>query len=54
MVDETSSYFDSPESLDDSAGRADAFLDLIEQARKGKLKVYLGYGPGVGKTYRML
>ena len=54
MVDETSSYFDSPESLDDSAGRADAFLELIEQAQKGKLKVYLGYGPGVGKTYRML
>ena len=54
MVDETPSYFDSPEGLDDSAGRADAFLDLIERAQKGKLKVYLGYGPGVGKTYRML
>lgn len=54
MVDETPSYFNSPEGLDDSAGRADAFLDLIEQAQKGKLKVYLGYGPGVGKTYRML
>ena len=54
MVDETSSYFDSPESLDDSVGRADAFLELVERAQKGKLKVYLGYGPGVGKTYRML
>jgi len=32
----------------------DTFLDLIERSRRGKLKVYLGYGPGVGKTYRML
>jgi two-component system sensor histidine kinase KdpD len=34
--------------------RADAFLDLIERSKRGRLKVYLGYGPGVGKTYRML
>ena len=26
----------------------------MSAAAKGKLKVYLGYGPGVGKTYRML
>ena len=34
--------------------RADAFLRLIERSQRGRLKVYLGYGPGVGKTYRML
>jgi len=37
-----------------STERAESFLQLIERARRGKLKVYLGYGPGVGKTYRML
>src|ERR1700730_16552804 len=37
-------------------GRKDpeAFLDLEPQARKGRLKVYLGGAAGVGKTYRML
>ncbi len=37
-------------------GRKDpeAFLDLVPQARKGQLKVYLGGAAGVGKTYRML
>ncbi len=34
--------------------RAENFLRLIERSRRGRLKVYLGYGPGVGKTYRML
>jgi len=30
------------------------FLDLIQQSRKGKFKVYIGMSAGVGKTYRML
>src|SRR5882757_4039556 len=34
--------------------RASKFLDLIRRSERGRLKVYLGYGPGVGKTYRML
>jgi two-component system, OmpR family, sensor histidine kinase KdpD len=34
--------------------RADAFLRLIRRAGRGRLKVYLGYGAGVGKTYQML
>ncbi|MEN6559638.1 MAG: PTS sugar transporter subunit IIA [Acidobacteriota bacterium] len=34
--------------------RADAFLRLIRNAQRGRLKVYLGYSAGVGKTYRML
>jgi two-component system, OmpR family, sensor histidine kinase KdpD len=34
--------------------RADTFLRLIRRAGRGRLKVYLGYGAGVGKTYQML
>ncbi len=34
--------------------RADSFLRLIRQARRGRLKIYLGYAAGVGKTFRML
>lgn len=34
--------------------RADAFLRMIRGAERGRLKVYLGYAAGVGKTYQML
>ena len=34
--------------------RADAFLRMIRRSQRGKLKIYLGYAAGVGKTYRML
>jgi two-component system sensor histidine kinase KdpD len=34
--------------------RADAFLRMIRRSRHGRLKVYLGYCAGVGKTYQML
>jgi len=34
--------------------RADTFLRMIRRASRGRLKVYLGYGAGVGKTYQML
>jgi two-component system sensor histidine kinase KdpD len=34
--------------------RALSFLRLIRQAQRGKLKVYLGDGAGVGKTWQML
>jgi len=37
-----------------SENRADTFLRLIRRARLGRLKIYLGYGAGVGKTYQML
>jgi two-component system, OmpR family, sensor histidine kinase KdpD len=30
------------------------FLDLIQKARRGKFKLYIGMVAGVGKTYRML
>jgi len=34
--------------------RADSFLRMIRRAERGRLKIYLGYCPGVGKTYQML
>jgi two-component system sensor histidine kinase KdpD len=34
--------------------RADTFLRMIRHAERGRLKVYLGYAAGVGKTYEML
>src|SRR5512135_2129558 len=34
--------------------RSDTFLRLIRRAGRGRLKIYLGYGAGVGKTYQML
>src|SRR5450755_8916 len=34
--------------------RANTFLQLIRRSERGRLKIYLGYGPGVGKTYQML
>lgn len=33
---------------------ADYFLKEIERANKGRLKIYIGAAPGVGKTYHML
>ncbi|WP_288559572.1 universal stress protein [uncultured Victivallis sp.] len=34
--------------------RADRFLRLIRNSRRGRLKIYLGYCAGVGKTTQML
>jgi two-component system sensor histidine kinase KdpD len=34
--------------------RANEFLQLIRRSQRGRLKVYLGYSAGVGKTYQML
>jgi len=36
------------------ARRAQDFLELVQRARRGRLKVYIGFAAGVGKTYRML
>jgi len=30
------------------------FLELVERGRRGRLKLYIGSAPGVGKTHRML
>ncbi|MGA2781069.1 MAG: PTS sugar transporter subunit IIA [Smithella sp.] len=37
-----------------TAERADDFLRMIRRSQRGRLKVYLGYAAGVGKTYLML
>src|SRR3954467_8849554 len=34
--------------------RAQDFLELVERSKRGRLKLYLGFAAGVGKTYRML
>jgi two-component system sensor histidine kinase KdpD len=34
--------------------KADTFLRMIRSAQRGRLKIYLGYAAGVGKTYQML
>jgi two-component system sensor histidine kinase KdpD len=30
------------------------FLELLERGKRGRLKLYIGYAAGVGKTFRML
>ncbi|WP_199118039.1 sensor protein KdpD [Pedobacter sp. ASV28] len=34
--------------------KVDEFLALLRKSERGKLKIYIGMSPGVGKTYRML
>ncbi|HEY3490103.1 MAG TPA: PTS sugar transporter subunit IIA [Candidatus Deferrimicrobiaceae bacterium] len=34
--------------------RTGTFLRMIRRSGRGRLKIYLGYGAGVGKTYQML
>ena len=34
--------------------RPEDFLELVERTHHGRLKIYLGYAAGVGKTYQML
>lgn len=37
-----------------SQEKANKFLRMIQRSAQGRLKIYLGYCAGVGKTYRML
>src|SRR3954465_9810594 len=37
-----------------AAPRPEDFLEMLRQSRRGRLKVYVGFAAGVGKTYRML
>src|SRR5947209_9830630 len=34
--------------------KPETFLTLIRQQQRGRLKIYLGFAAGVGKTYEML
>ncbi|MFO0937004.1 MAG: universal stress protein [Gemmataceae bacterium] len=38
----------------DDRPRPEQFLSLIREQKLGRLKIYLGFAPGVGKTYEML
>ena len=39
---------------DDARPAPEHFLTLIRQQQRGRLKIYLGFAAGVGKTYEML
>src|ERR1700761_5608231 len=41
-------------STDTSRPKPEHFLTLIRQQQRGRLKIYLGFAAGVGKTYDML
>jgi two-component system sensor histidine kinase KdpD len=36
------------------APRPEDFLELVRRSKRGRLKLYIGFAAGVGKTYRML
>src|SRR5512138_826843 len=38
----------------DPERRPQDFLELVQRARRGRLKLYIGFAAGVGKTFRML
>jgi two-component system, OmpR family, sensor histidine kinase KdpD len=40
--------------LDQSQPAPERFLTMIRQQQRGRLKIYLGFAAGVGKTYEML
>ena len=39
---------------DESSPKPELFLDLIRRQQRGRLKIYLGFAAGVGKTFDML
>ena len=41
-------------STDATRPKPEQFLALLREQQRGRLKVYLGFAPGVGKTYEML
>ena len=41
-------------SRDEGQPSPEHFLSLIRAQRRGRLKIYLGFAAGVGKTYEML
>ena len=43
-----------PQPAEVPRSRAQDFLELVQRGKRGRLKLYLGFAAGVGKTYRML
>jgi two-component system sensor histidine kinase KdpD len=41
-------------AVETARARPEDFLELIERRKRGRLKLYIGFAAGVGKTYRML
>jgi two-component system, OmpR family, sensor histidine kinase KdpD len=41
-------------STDQGRPNPEHFLTLLREQQRGRLKIYLGFAPGVGKTYEML
>ncbi|MBN9121214.1 MAG: universal stress protein [Planctomycetes bacterium] len=41
-------------SADQARPNPEHFLTLLREQQRGRLKIYLGFAPGVGKTYEML
>ncbi len=41
-------------TTDETRPNPERFLTLLREQKQGRLKVYLGFAPGVGKTYEML
>lgn len=45
---------EGPVGMSAERRRPEDFLELVERSKRGRLKLYLGFAAGVGKTYRML
>ena len=43
-----------PGDLNRLNNRPEDFLELVRRGKRGRLKLYIGFAAGVGKTYRML
>ena len=43
-----------PGDLNRLNNRPEDFLEMLRRAKRGRLKLYIGFAAGVGKTYRML
>ena len=44
----------APMTPDPVRPRPEDFLELVQKGKRGRLKLYIGFAAGVGKTYRML
>lgn len=40
--------------MNDTRPNPEQFLSMLREQQQGRLKIYLGFAPGVGKTYEML
>src|SRR5438067_2836671 len=50
----TNGQLTTDNGMDSTRPTPEHFLSLIRQKQRGRLKIYLGFAAGVGKTYEML